>query len=324
MLLEIEALSVRYRRLGSLESLFAPRAARYLAALRGVSLSLCAGETLGLIGESGSGKSTLGRTIIGLERAFAGSIRFDGRELVGLSEGPYRAVRREIAMIFQDSVASLSPRQSVYQLIVEPFVIHGHGGRSLKTRAAELLEAVGLPVSMLSAHPHQLSGGEARRVGIARALALEPRIILADEPTAGLDVSVQGEIVNLMNQLQEQRGIAYLLITHNLSIARHACDRLAILYRGSICETGPAERVLSNPLHPYTDALLRSTPHADPLRRREVEIAEDDGSRPSDGCPFSRCCRHAADRCRSEFPELRDLGAHRRVRCHFPLTATHA
>ena len=222
MLLEINHLTVRYRHRGSLASLFDPAARRAVVAVNDVSLELAAGETLGLIGESGSGKSTLGRTIMGLERPDDGSIRFSGQELVGLSEREYRLVRRDIAMIFQDAVGSLSPRKTVYELLAEPYLIHDDPRSNLRERTAEMLSAVGLEQDLLSARPHQLSGGQARRVGIARALALDPKLIIADEPTAGLDVSVQGEVVNLLNRLQLERQIAYLFITHNLAIARHA------------------------------------------------------------------------------------------------------
>jgi oligopeptide/dipeptide ABC transporter ATP-binding protein len=320
-LLQIDNLSVRYRRLSTLEALLTPLQPKFRRALREVSMSLCAGETLGLIGESGSGKSTLGRTVMGLERAFAGSIRFEGRELVGLSERNYRGIRRDIAMIFQDPVASLSPRMKISELLVEPLLIHGIGGPSRQGRAAELLGAVGLSPRLLAAHPHELSGGEARRVGIARALALDPKVIIADEPTAGLDVSVQGEVISLLNRLQQQRQIAYLFITHNLSVARHACDRLAILYQGAICEMGPASEVLERPAHPYTELLLRSTPHLNPLQPRDMVEASELQAPSGHGCPFEPSCRRAVAECRTVFPEVSTLNGSRQIRCHRPIHA---
>ena len=321
-LLEIRHLRVRYRRMGPLRALLAGVREPYLDAVLDVSLSLDTARTFGLVGESGAGKTTLGRAVIGLARACAGSIRFQGQELTGLGERAYKAHRREIGMMFQDPVASLSPRLTVRSLIIEPFRIHGVELPDTEARAAELLGMVGLGPEFFGRYPHELSGGQARRVGVARALALRPRLIIADEPTAGLDVSVQGEILNLMAELQERLGLAYLIITHNLPVVRHVSDRLAIMYLGRIVEQGGSERIFARPAHPYTKALLDGIPQPDPDRRRKTVSIE--GEIPSlekrpGGCEFHPRCPYAQARCREEAPEQRRVEAGHSVRCHFPL-----
>ncbi len=275
-----------------------------------------------MVGESGSGKTTLARAVLGLVPVHSGSITVAGRELVGLRESEYRSVRRQLGMMFQDPVASLSPRKNVRGLLIEPFHIHGIKDVDTETEARRLLSIVGLHEGFLAAYAHQLSGGQARRVGVARTLALKPKLILADEPTAGLDVSVQGEILNLMNELQQQFGLSYLIVTHNLPVIRHVSDRLAIMYLGRLVEQGPTRSVFARPAHPYTQALVAAVPQPDPDKRRdELELKGEIPSlrrRPS-GCEFHTRCVHAQDRCRVEAPGPTPLPDGREVRCHFPL-----
>tara|TARA_B100001173_G_C15986183_1_gene546827 strand:- start:148 stop:1044 length:897 start_codon:yes stop_codon:yes gene_type:complete len=288
------------------------------------SLSLHSGETLGLVGESGSGKTTLGRAILGLVQAKSGSVIFDGQELRGLGRKGFAQLRRDMAMMFQDPVGSLSPRQTVRSLITEPFQIHRIDA-DLNEEAARLCEMVRLPQDFLARYPHELSGGQARRVGVARALALNPRIIIADEPTAGLDVSVQGEILNLMNELQAAHGLSYLIISHNLPVIRHVSDRLAIMYLGRLVEYGSSDEIFSQPAHPYTEALVNGVPQPDPNRRRSLVSIEGEvpslASRPT-GCEFHTRCKYATDQCRETRPSMTSIHVNekeRKVACHYPL-----
>jgi oligopeptide/dipeptide ABC transporter ATP-binding protein len=287
-----------------------------------VSLHLRRGETLGLVGESGSGKTTLGRAILGLVRAHDGSVVFDGQVLTDLPEATLRELRQNMAMMFQDPVGSLSPRQTVRSLITEPFDLHRKGRYNADDEARRLCDMVNLPHDFLSRYPHELSGGQARRVGVARALALEPIMIIADEPTAGLDVSVQGEVLNLMRDLQGRRGLAYLIITHNLPVVRHICDRLAIMYLGRIIEQGDGEAIFNHPAHPYTEALVHGVPQPDPDKRRQLVSIEGEVpsliNRPA-GCEFHPRCKYVQDRCRRERPDGRQLSDGRVVQCHHPL-----
>ena len=268
-LLTVDKVRVRFRTLGSLQARLQAVSDPFIDAVMNVSFTLKKGETLGLVGESGSGKTTLGRAVIGLTDVHSGSIQFDGRELTGLSGKEYKSVRREVAMMFQDPVASLSPRKTVKNQIIEPFKIHSMTDRNLNDEANRLLSMVGLHDGFKNVFPHQLSGGQARRVGVARALALEPRMIIADEPTAGLDVSVQGEVLNLMRRLQTELGLSYLVITHNLPVIRHLSDRLAIMYLGRFVELGTTQAIFERPAHPYTLGLLAAVPEPDPDKRRD-------------------------------------------------------
>ena len=321
-LLSIQGLRVRFRTVGFVRALVDRVADPFIDAVLDVSLKVRQGETLGLVGESGSGKTTLARAVLGLVPVHSGSISVAGRELVGLGESAYRSVRRELGMMFQDPVASLSPRKSVRGLLVEPFHIHGIKDVDTEKEARRLLSIVGLHEGFLGAYAHQLSGGQARRVGVARTLALKPKMILADEPTAGLDVSVQGEILNLMNELQQQFGLSYLIVTHNLPVIRHVSDRLAIMYLGRLVEQGSTRSIFAKPAHPYTQALLAAVPQPDPDKRRDhLELQGEIPSlrrRPS-GCEFHTRCVHAQARCRVEAPGPTSLGDGREVRCHFPL-----
>ena len=265
-LLEVSHLSVRFRIMGALKARIKGIAEPFVDAVLDASLSLHAGETLGLVGESGSGKTTLGRAILGLVEARAGTAVFEGVDVLKLSPRAFKPLRRDMAMMFQDPIGSLSPRQTVRSLITEPFEIHGLAGKNLDIEAARLCEMVRLPHNFLSRYPHELSGGQARRVGVARALALNPKLIIADEPTAGLDVSVQGEILNLMSELQGEHGLGYLIISHNLPVVRHISDKLAIMYLGRLVERGDCEMIFERPAHPYTEALVRGVPRSEERR----------------------------------------------------------
>jgi oligopeptide transport system ATP-binding protein len=294
-----------------------------IQAVAGVSFEVQPGETLGLVGESGSGKSTTGRALLHLERPTGGSVRFQGRELDGLDPGELRSVRREMQMIFQDPYASLNPRHDVRRIVREPLDIHGLGtGADREARVLELLDRVGLEPEHARRFPHEFSGGQRQRIGIARALATAPRFIVADEPISALDVSIQAQIVNLLRDLQEERGIAYLFIAHDLAMVRHISHRVAVMALGRIVEIGPREALFHRPLHPYTRALLASVPRMVPGGPRagtaEVPAGElPDPSDPPPGCRYHTRCPFATERCRVEVPELRPLeeGEHR-VACH--------
>ena len=293
-------------------------AASHMNILGGISLTIGRGEVLGLVGESGSGKTTLARAMMGLQPITGGSLRFEGHELK--SSADFSMFRRSSALMFQDSVASLSPRRKVEAQVTEPFVIHGLAMTDRRKKAHEMLDRVGLPAAMAQRYPHELSGGQARRVCVARALALNPKLVIADEPTAGLDVSVQAEILNLMTGLKRDLGLSFLIITHNLAMVRHVSDRIAILYLGRLVESGPTRQVFAQPLHPYTKSLIASVPQADPRKRRaDLAIKGEIPSvlaRPT-GCEFHTRCPLAKPRCAAEEPEPRLLAPARTVRCHF-------
>ena len=317
-LLEVEDLRIRYARQGRLKA--ALRREPYdFEAVCGVSFTLGAGETLGLVGESGSGKSTIARTLIGLKKSSAGSIRFEGAEISDASNREWTRLRTDMSMMWQDPVGSLSPRLTVKSLVTEPLRIHGRpAGRD---EAERLLGLVGLPAEFATRYPHQLSGGQARRVGVARALALDPKLLIADEPTAGLDMSVQGEVLNLLADVQARSGVAIVVITHNLNLVRHVTDKMAIMYLGRFVEQGPTDQVFAHPRHPYTKALLEANPEPDPeaLHDRVALSGEVPSpiNRPS-GCDFHPRCPWARDTCATTEPEwIEDSG--RGYRCLYPL-----
>jgi len=320
-LLSVRDLKVRYTVRGALAAALTGEET-HVEAVTGVSFSVARGETLALVGESGSGKTTVARTIAGLVKAHAGSIVFEGEELTGRGAASLKTVRRQMAIIFQDPVGSLSPRLKVGSILAEPFRVHGLDITPAKID--RLLDLVGLPKEMAGRFPHQLSGGQARRINVARAIALEPKLLIADEPTAGLDVSVQGEVLNLLNELRERLGISMLIITHNLHVVRHISGRMAIMYLGRIVESGPTLRLFAQPRHPYTAALLSASPRPDPddLPQR-LEIVGEIPSlfrRPS-GCEFHTRCPFAREKCRIEPPAATAPASGEFFTCHFPLNA---
>lgn len=320
-LLEIEGLRVRYPVMGPVQAFLSNAGPRFVDAVCDVSLSVPRHGTLAIVGESGSGKSSLANAIMGLVAADSGSIRFKGEEIRTDDGSRSAAFRRNTALIFQDPIASLSPRLTVRALVTEPLAIHNVKTTDRDAEARRLLAMVGLPAQIADRYPHQLSGGQARRVGVARALALSPELIIADEPTAGLDVSVQGEILNLLNRLQREIGLTYVIITHNLAILRHISDQIAVMYLGRVIERGRSEDVLNHPAHHYTRALLAAQPRPDPDGRRERQALP--GEVPSllnrpPGCAFSTRCPVAQDLCRRVPPPDIELSAEHLATCHFP------
>lgn len=303
-----------------------PVGRQQLHAVDGVSFSLERGETLGLVGESGCGKSTVARTVVGLHPATSGSVRFEGTELVGMSRKQMRPFRRRIQMIFQDPYASLDPRQTVASILAEPLNVHRLGKpRTRRLRAMQLLDAVGLNPRHVHRYPHEFSGGQRQRIGIARALALEPDLIICDEPVSALDVSIQAQIVNLLEELQERFGLAYLFIAHDLAVVRHICRRIAVMYLGRIVEVAPRDELFASPQHPYTRALLSAVPHPDPVRERTRERILLEGDVPSPLTPPSGCTFHPrcpersgveGERCSQEVPGLEVLEGGRERACH--------
>jgi oligopeptide/dipeptide ABC transporter ATP-binding protein len=293
-----------------------------IRAVDGVSLTIRRGETLGLVGESGCGKTTTGRCILQLERPTAGSVVFEGRELTGLSDQALRPVRRRMQVIFQDPYSSLNPRMTVGQIIGEPLAVHGisPNGTARAARVRELLQHVGLLQQHADRYPHQLSGGQRQRVGIARALAMEPTLIVCDEPVSALDVSIQAQIINLLEDLQTRFGLTYLFVAHDLSVVRHISNRVAVMYLGRIVEVADRQALYDDPRHPYTRALLSAVPIPDPdvelLRERVVLQGEVPSPlNPPAGCLFHPRCPIAVDRCRSEVPPLRDVAAGHQAAC---------
>lgn len=291
-------------------------------AISDVDITICRGETLGLVGESGCGKSTLGRLILGLLRPTEGKIWFEGQELTAMSKGEFRKVRRDIQCIFQDPYASLDPRLSIANSIMEPLTINHVGTRQEQQEKVEaLLKIVGIPVEYRNRFPHQFSGGQRQRVDIARALALNPKLIVCDEPVSALDVSIQAQVLNLLADLQNQMGLTYLFISHDLNVVQRISNRVCIMYLGQICESGPTEEIFAHPRHPYTHFLLSAVPVTDPEQRQEKELIS--GELPSPiapppGCRFHTRCPYATEVCRTSVPSKTEENGHL-FACHHPL-----
>ncbi|MDX3658038.1 ATP-binding cassette domain-containing protein [Streptomyces sp. ID05-26A] len=304
---------------------FMDRTVGYVYAVDGVDLEIKRGETYGLVGESGCGKSTLGRAMLRLNEPTAGRMVFDGQDFSALKGEELRKMRRRIQMVFQDPLSSLDPRQSVESILVEGLRAHDldEGKESTAKRLRELLSAVGLPSTALRKYPHEFSGGQRQRIGIARALALNPDLIVADEPVSALDVSVQAQVVNLLEELQEQFGLTYLVIAHDLAVVKHISDRVGVMYLGGLVEEATAEDLYAEPLHPYTRALLSAIPVPDPViedRRERILLAGDlpSPANPPSGCRFhTRCPWRQETRCDTERPVLRELKPGHKVACHF-------
>lgn len=316
-LIEVEDLVRHFRK--PARRPFAP--ADTIHALDGVSFTLEQGRTLGLVGESGSGKSTVGRIVLGIDRPTGGRVLYEGRNIHATRAAELRGLQREMQMIFQDPSGALDPRMTVADQVREPLDIHGKGTPAeRRTLVDETIAAVRLPQEIKSRYPHELSGGQQQRVVVARALILRPKLIVCDEPISALDVSIQAQVINLLDTLQDELGLTYLFISHDLKVVRHISDAVAVMYLGQIVEIGSKEALFRTPLHPYTQALISAIPVPDPQRRAQrVVLAGEPPSplRPPSGCRFHPRCRYATELCRSSVPPLRPLGPDHAAACHF-------
>jgi oligopeptide/dipeptide ABC transporter ATP-binding protein len=305
------------------EGLLVNREVARVHAVNDVTLSVGEGETVGLVGESGCGKTTISRTIMRLIDSTDGAVRFRGKDITKSGRRELAPLRREMQMVFQDPFASLNPRKRVSQIIGQPLKLHGTSGKQVEQRVEELLALVGLQPEHINRYPHEFSGGQRQRIGVARALALEPRLIVLDEPVSALDVSVQAQIINLLDDLQDEFGLTYLFVAHDLSVVRHVSDRIAVMYLGKLMELSPAEELYTKPIHPYTSALLAAIPIPDPEenRRRDRVVVSGEPPNPIDppsGCVFHPRCPAATSICREVEPPLVGYGAGHLAACHHP------
>lgn len=296
----------------------------YVKAVDEVDLTIRKGETLGLVGESGCGKSTLGRLILRLEEPTEGQVYFESKDIFQLKKDDLRDLRKDMQIIFQDPYSSLNPRKTVGKIVEEPLAIHGMGNPSERDdRVKQLLEVVGLLPEHIDRYPHEFSGGQRQRIGIARALALNPKLIIADEPVSALDVSIQAQVINLLQDLQKEFHLTYLFISHNLSVVEHISDRVAVMYLGRIVEMAPRETLYRRPFHPYTEALLSALPVPNPkLKRQRIILPGDVPSpiEPPKGCHFHPRCLYCTDICQRTYPAMREDGEEHLVVCHHPRT----
>jgi oligopeptide/dipeptide ABC transporter ATP-binding protein len=296
-------------------------------AVDGVSFAVATGETLGIVGETGCGKSTTARLLCRLLDPTSGTVRFEGEDIIKRKRSGLKTLRRDMQMIFQDPYSSLNPRKTVGSIITEPFVIHGllGGAGERKKRVQQLMDRVGLNPEHYNRYPHEFSGGQRQRIGVARAIALEPKLLIADEPVSALDVSIQAQVLNLLRSLQRDLGLTLVFIGHDLSVIRHMCDRVAVMYLGKIVELAPSDALYSFPRHPYTGALLSAVPVADPFaRRRERQLLSGDVPSPANppaACRFHTRCPKATELCSQQEPPLEDQGGGTLAACHYPLTA---
>lgn len=300
------------------------RGKQVVHAVSGVNLKIYEGETLALVGESGCGKSTLGRTLIRLLPATSGTLEFKGADITAMKEREFAQYRRQMQLIFQDPYASLNPRMNVKEIIAEPLTTYGlaKDKSDLERQVKELMGEVGIPAEFINRYPHQFSGGQRQRIGIARAIALRPKLIVCDEPVSALDVSIQSQVLNLLKDLQDQYGLTYLFISHDLSVVKFIADRVCVMFLGMVCEVGDTDSLYETPLHPYTRFLLEAIPKADPrLRNEEKELLTGEipsPVNPPSGCRFHTRCPYAKEICRREAPPAKQVGE-RQVLCHFPL-----
>jgi len=321
-LLNVRQAHVRYPRADQLMARLTGNHQPWVNVVRGVSLAIDKGETLAVVGESGSGKTTLVMALMGLVPLHRGEVEFESKRILQGPRGRLKPDRRRVAMMFQDPVGSLSPRMTVRAALAEPFEIHEPEVKDTGAEVARLLDLVGLPVEFADRYPHQLSGGQARRIGVARALALDPALLIADEPTAGLDVSIQGDVLNLLSGLQKRLGLGIVIITHNLNIVRHVADHMAIMYLGQFVEQGTSEDIFRHPRHPYTKALLAANPNPDP--DAQSDRLDLDGEVPSllnvpGGCEFHTRCPFVQTDCRESVPVSREAAQGHIFQCHYPL-----
>ena len=292
-----------------------------LKAVDGVTLSIYQGETFGLVGESGCGKSTLGKTFLCLYPLSGGKMTFDGQDISKLRGKALKSFRTQAQMIFQDPSSCLNPRRTVAQILAEPYMIHGlyRGPGEMAKKVAELCDMVGLSKQYLTRYPHEMSGGQKQRVGIARALALHPKLVVCDEPVSALDVSIQAQVINLLEDLQKQFDLTYLFISHNLSVVKHCCERIGVMYLGRIVELAPSERIYDGALHPYTQALISAIPKIEEDEREERTVLTGDLPSPihlPSGCTFHTRCPHAMDICKTQAPCMREVEPNHYVACH--------